>query len=179
MTNTVLRTLALGERARQDHYPTRSMPLLGGPCPPLNNGDARTLKTPVQNLARSLALDAPGRESVTALPLLLLPRPAWFRSTFASGQVSAWPGSGEPAQCVWTRVKVRAEQCRAPAWRGIRRCLENNGEHHGRDPHPRTQHESDCQMSADPLLESGKRKLDVVEHHPIASGVGLLAHLSM
>lgn|GEM_PF-6439179 len=183
MTNTVLRTLALGERTRQDHYPTRSMPLLGGPCPPLNNGDAKDTEDFRGGEPRTqpcAGRSRPGERHRPPCHCCLLPRPALVQK-----HLRIWPGQclarirRTPAQCVWTRVKVRAEQCRAPAWRGIRRCLENNGEHHGRDPHPRTQHESDCQMSADPLLESGKRKLDVVEHHPIASGVGLLAHLSM
>lgn len=41
MTNTVLCTLTRGERTRKHHDSTRSMPLLAGPCPSLNNGNAK------------------------------------------------------------------------------------------------------------------------------------------
>ncbi|CAM0120296.1 hypothetical protein SMG44B_20061 [Stenotrophomonas maltophilia] len=183
MTNTVLCTLTRGERTRKHHDSTRSMPLLAGPCPSLNNGNAKHTEDFRRSEPRTQPCaggSRPGERHRPPCHCCLFPRP-----TLAQKRLRIWPGQclsrirGTTAQGIWTRVKVRAEQCGAPAWCGIRRCLENNGEHHGGDPYPRTQHESDCQMSADSLLESGKRKLDVVEHHPTASGVGLLAHLSM
>lgn len=169
MTNAVLCTLTLGERTRQDHHSTRSMSLLGSPCPPLNNGNAKDTEDfgrgepGAQSCAR---LSRPGERHRPPCHSCLFPRPALVQK-----RLRVWPGQcltrirRTTAECIWTRVKVRAEQCRAPVWCGIGRCLENNGEHHSRDPYPCTQHESDCQMSADSLLESNQRHLDVVTVH--------------
>ncbi len=99
MTNTVLRTLALSKRTRQYHYTTRSMPLLGGPCAPLNNSNAKNTEHFGRCESRTQPCaggSRPGERHRPARHGGLLPRPPWPRSAFASGQVSACPGSGEP-----------------------------------------------------------------------------------